>query len=114
MIFKTRLLELLQERRLSQAELARLTNIPTSLISNYATGKTSPALENAIAISDALHVSLDELVGRDTKVLLNYEEQELIRKFRLLDEYEKREISGHLDYVVSKKKLQKDASNVAG
>mgnify|MGYP002353243007 CR=1 FL=1 len=42
--------ELMKNKRLSQADLCRGTDIPTSLMSNYLNGKKSPALSNALAI----------------------------------------------------------------
>ena len=45
-----KLKELMKNKRLSQADLCRGTDIPTSLMSNYLNGKKSPALSNALAI----------------------------------------------------------------
>lgn len=61
------LANLLREKNLKQADLSRLTGIPTSLISNYIKGIKSPTLTNSIKLAEALGVSVDELAGIDTK-----------------------------------------------
>lgn len=55
--------KLLDERDLKQADLSRMTGIPTSLISNYIKGTKSPSLSNAVALSKAFGVSIDTLAG---------------------------------------------------
>lgn len=82
--FKLKLNKLMKENRISQADLSRVTGIPTSLISNYVTGKKSPALSNAKIISDALGVSMDELAGNMSHFdeRLTEEEKELIELYR--------------------------------
>ena len=48
---------------LTQRKLGELARIGISNISSYENGKI-PCLHNAIAIADALRVSLDDLIGR--------------------------------------------------
>ena len=62
--FSESLNRLLQERGIRKAQLSRMTGISDSNISDYASGKKVPSLTNAIAMADALAVSLDELAGR--------------------------------------------------
>ena len=64
MEFNTRLAEILEEKGIRQAELSRKTGLATSLISNYITGKTSPSLDYALKIANALGITLDDMVGR--------------------------------------------------
>lgn len=56
---------LLNDRNMKQADLCKLTGIRSSSMSDYMSGKKSPAIKNAILIADALHISLDTLVGRE-------------------------------------------------
>ena len=117
MDFKNRISELMAEKGVRQADLCRKTNISTALMSNYVKGKASPSLSNAIAIADALDVTLDELAGRLVKVALDEEEQELISKFRELGDFEKQEIITFINYIYDKndkKFWQKNLSNEAG
>lgn len=62
--FSESLNRLLQEKGIRKAQLSRMTGISDSNISDYASGKKVPSLTNAIAMADALAVSLDELAGR--------------------------------------------------
>lgn len=65
MKFKDTLKQILNSRKLKQAELCRMTGIQTSLMSEYLSGKKSPTIGNALLIADALNISLDTLVGKD-------------------------------------------------
>ncbi len=117
MEFKNRISELLKEKGMSQADICRLTGISTALMSNYVKGKASPSLSNAVAIADALNVSLDELAGRLVKVELDVYEREFISKLRELDDSEKAKIEDYLDYIYNKptkKILQKKSFDKAG
>ena len=114
MIFKNKIAELLVARNLKQADLCRLTGISTPLMSNYLTGKVSPSLSTAIQIADALNVTLDDLVGRSEGVILDADETELIAMYRELDETQKKEIFGHVDFVHNKKFVSKNSLNIAG
>lgn len=99
MDFKTFIQMLMKERGLRQADLCRMTQIPSSLMSDYVSGKKSPALNNAMAIADALGVSLDELTGRVElrPAVLSAREESLLNRFRLLDERGKRTIEMSMD-----------------
>ena len=94
MDFKAIIKVLMKARGLKQADLCRMTKIPSSLMSDYVGGKKSPALNNALAIADALGVSLDELTGRVElrRVVLSAREEALINKFRCLDERGKKTV----------------------
>jgi len=62
--FATRLSEIRERRGLSQEELGeRAGGIDKRVISRYETGKTTPSIESACALADALEVSLDHLTG---------------------------------------------------
>ena len=65
MNFSESLQALLKNRNMRQADLCRLTGIRSSLMSDYISGKKSPTIRNAVLIADALHISLDTLVGRE-------------------------------------------------
>lgn len=112
--------KILDEKQLKQTDLCRLTGIPSSLMSAYVTGKKSPAILNAIAIADALHISLDELVGRKAPVTLQKEsstnpdltpaEKALIKKYRCLTPEGKATVDAVIDvqYEVVKPRIKSD------
>ena len=63
MNFQEILKKLLNEKKLRQADLCRMTGIQTSLMSDYINGKKSPTIGNAILIADALDVPLGALIN---------------------------------------------------
>lgn len=64
MDFSENLKQLLAGKEMKQADLCRMTGIQSSLMSDYLSGKKSPALSNSMSMAAALGVSLDELAGR--------------------------------------------------
>lgn len=61
--------EILKSKGITQAELARYLNITTSLVSYYSNSEVVPNLDTLFKIADYLHVSIDELLGRDTRLI---------------------------------------------
>jgi transcriptional regulator with XRE-family HTH domain len=97
MEFKEILRIIMAEKDLTQADLCRMTNIPTSLMSNYIKGSKSPALSNAKLIADALSISLDVLSGKDTKnqpqeLSLEIDIEELIGCYKLCSNENREEL----------------------
>ena len=61
-----RILELIQEQRISYSELEKLTGIPKSALQRYATGETEKIpLDRLPVIAKALHCSAQYLMGWD-------------------------------------------------
>jgi len=61
MTFADNLQAVMNEKKLSQADVERKTGISQSVVSRYVRGKIEPTLENAIAISIGLKISLNRL-----------------------------------------------------
>ena len=112
--FKTRLAELLAEFGMTQADLCRATGLKTSLVSNYATGKASPTLDTALLIASKLGITLDKLVGFKPKETLTEQEKTLLKMFRELDDNERQEILGYVEYKHAKKFLREQSSKEVG
>ena len=64
--FAKRLKQILHEKGLKQTDLARMTGIDKSLISNYLSGKYKAKQDNLYLIAKAVNVSEAWLMGYDT------------------------------------------------
>lgn len=64
-IFRVNLKKLRLKAKLSQDNLSRLANMPTTTYVKIETGiNKNPSLESVIMIADALQVSIDKLLAR--------------------------------------------------
>lgn len=88
-VFSERLAYILKERKISQAQLSALTNIPKSAISQYLSGKFSPKQGRVHIICRALDVSPAWITGYDdiaknfaTINALSKKENEIISRYR--------------------------------
>ena len=65
--FKDNLRELRRRKGLSQVELAEKMGFSKSLIGLYETGDRRPSFEALEAIADFFNISIDYLMGKDSK-----------------------------------------------
>ena len=76
--------KIMNERMISQTRLARDAGVSQPLINAYITNKSAPSVENLCKIADYLHVTTDELLGRDTRLIntacLDNKTQEVIKQ----------------------------------
>ena len=63
-IFAERLLELRQEKGISQAALAKQLKVSYAVICYWETDRSEPTAPNLIKIADFFDVSIDYLLGR--------------------------------------------------
>lgn len=90
MIIGDTIVDLRKDKNYTQKELAKLLNISASCLSKYEKGTTQPPLDMVIQICDALDVSVDYLLGRNSfsfdykKLNANY--IKTVNCFSLLDE----------------------------
>jgi len=63
-LFAERLQDVRQLRRLSQSELATKSGLQPSAVSHFETGRRAPSFDNLKALSIALEVTTDYLLGR--------------------------------------------------
>jgi len=59
--FSKRLNAKLSEKRLSQADLCRLTGLASSMISHYCNGQRVPSVRTAMKIAEALDTTIEDL-----------------------------------------------------
>lgn len=84
--FAIRLVELRNEKGLSQHQLASALRMSHGTIGNYESGKRFPRYEDLEAIADFFNVELDYLCGRiDTKPEFSLEEQWIAQCYRNAD-----------------------------
>jgi len=53
-------------RELTQAQLAEKAGLPAAAISHFETGGRKPSFENLVKLAEALSVTTDFLLGRET------------------------------------------------
>jgi transcriptional regulator with XRE-family HTH domain len=70
-IFSERLRAARELRNLSQAELAKASDLQPSAISHFETGGRSPSFDNLKRLADALKVTTDYLIGRSDEQSLS-------------------------------------------
>ena len=68
-MYLQRLRDLREDRDMTQAQVASLLGIDQRVYSNYETGKREIPLRHLIVLADYYHVTVDYLLGRDTKNL---------------------------------------------
>lgn len=104
---------IMQQKSISIPDVARICNLPDSTIRSIISRKSKTvALEVAFKISKGLNVSLEELNGEilkqdDNSISTN--EQEVIKKYRALDEHGKMLVDNVLD--LEYKRVSSNKSN---
>lgn len=63
-VFAQNLISLMQEKGMTQGELAKALNIPQQTVSRYVTGKREVTLEYLCKIADYFGEDIDVLIGR--------------------------------------------------
>lgn len=95
--FQKRLLEMMEQRGMRQADLVEKTGISKSLISSYCIGRYVPQDWRLKLIADALNCDPLWLAGYDG--IVEDEEQSFLSMFRLLNAEEKRTVGKILQYL---------------
>ncbi len=88
-----RLLELRNEKKLSQRDIAKLFNVSQGTYNNWENARTQPSLEQLIALADFFDVTVDYLIGKedfypstDSGIKLNDRQIRLLELFDKHDE----------------------------
>lgn len=76
---------------MSQKELAKRLGVVPSRISNWETGANCPTIDILFEVCEILNVSINDIYGvyPDSKFILQYDEQEIIKKYHDLDKHGK-------------------------
>ena len=77
---------------LNQKEFAKRLGVAPSRVSNWETYANCPTIDILFEVCEVLGVSINDIYGiyPDSKFILKYGEQDLLKKYRDLDEHGKR------------------------
>lgn len=77
---------------MSQKELAQRLGVVPSRISNWETGANCPTIDILFEVCEILDVSINDIYGvyPNSRFVLQYDEQEIIKKYRDLDPHGKK------------------------
>lgn len=111
MNFGEKLAAVRKERGYSQAEAAKAIQVEKSRISNWENNKGKPTLDNIMALSKFLGVSIDYLVFENVpqegvEAINDFELYEYFRKTENLPPEKKQAIRDHVDALVFKEKIK--------
>lgn len=76
----SKILELRKKQQLSQEKLGEKVGVTRQTISNWELNETLPDTKQLIALSQALLISIDELVGNNTQNLLEQKVEKVEQK----------------------------------
>jgi len=85
-----------KESGLTPGQLADAIGVTINAIYNWESGKSRPDFSILPVLCDALNVSADEIIGRDSQKI-SLEEFELLRKYRRLSHYDQQSILSFME-----------------
>ena len=105
----------MSEKKITQKEFSKRTNIPESTISDWKKKGNTPSAEKLKTIASALDMSVGELLGEDTLSVAGYlvseEEKVIIDMYRSSSEDDKRRIIAYLKKLSAKMDDIKSSDN---
>ena len=102
-IFSKRLKKIREEKKLSQADLAKKADFQVAAISHFETGQRKPSFDNLKRLATALNMSIDYLLGRDIKDAGDIAEK-LFRNFEKLSADDQQRIKDFAEFLAQKDK----------
>lgn len=98
---------------ISQKELAKRLGVVPSRISNWETGANCPTIDILFEVCEILNVSINDIYGvyPDSKFVLKYGEQDLLKKYRALDEHGKEMVDFTLEKEYERSVAEKKKSD---
>ncbi|MBO9594937.1 MAG: helix-turn-helix transcriptional regulator [Niabella sp.] len=95
-----------KEKKLSQADLGKLSGINGDIIGKYERDEMKPSIDTAKKLADALAVSLDYLVGDGDLKILDKKTLQRLEDIEKLSEADKQNIFYTLDNLIKAAKLK--------
>lgn len=68
MVFRQRLQQLREKKRISRKVLSELCGLNSDAVRRYERGESEPTLHSLVAIAEYFEVSVDYLVGREKDI----------------------------------------------
>lgn len=96
-----------QKKKMSQVELAEITNINTKSLSRYELGTTIPPANLIAEIADALGVSTDYLIKGQTSIIQDVELYDKFAEIQAINGKAKEMIISFLDMAIRDAKARK-------
>lgn len=99
MNYLTTLKDLRKEKGISQETIANELHISQKAYSYYERGEREPSIKTLIDIADFFNVTIDYILGRETKKFysLENEERNIIDKYKKLNNVNKAKIEERID-----------------
>ena len=99
-------------KRLSQAELSRLSGVPQPTISRTLKGDSIPETDTLLRISKVLKISFSGLDFKNTySQIAKYDEEKLLTDYRLLNEFNKGRLIEKADQLLTSQNKSKSKGN---
>lgn len=95
-----------KEKKLSQAELGKLSGISGDIVGKYERDEMKPAIDTAKKLANALSVSLDYLAGDGNSKVLDKKMLQRLEDIEKLPETDKQNIFYTLDNLIKAAKLK--------
>ena len=107
--FASRLREIRQARKMTQARLAELLNVDRRVYNRWERGAASPQLEAVVRIAQVLHTSVDALVGLeavpDTTLVHNPRLHKLYQQMDTLSDEDQQALFVLMDSLVKRSNM---------
>lgn len=84
-----KLKECRKAKKMTQEEVAKLLNVTTQTYQNYELNKREPNIETLIKLANIFDTTIDYLIGREKKQLINKNDKEILEYLNKLKENEK-------------------------
>lgn len=113
-----RIKERRKELKLTQVQIKEICGISNGNLSDFENGNKTPSANALIALSKALHVSIDWILtgenhhGDITNEILSEHENDLLRLFKCLDPDDQEEIIELMELKIKRKDGRRKSSNL--
>ena len=101
-----RLLELRKSKKISQAELSKILNIPQTTYSSYETNRTMPDINTLLKLAKYYNTTIEFILGENTEIVnlltLSNVKSDIIKNVLEVDEIQAQRIKSYIDGIIGK------------